>query len=89
VKEKLLQYYQKYMYVVGLGGHFIFVFQAYKIWLMQSSVDVSLSGFLSCFWAVCSWLVYGWLISNRLLIMVNSFGVIAGLICLIMIVLYS
>ncbi|HSW75579.1 MAG TPA: SemiSWEET family transporter [Candidatus Saccharimonadales bacterium] len=89
MKEKVLKYYQHYMYLMGFGGHLIFVFQAYKIWQTQSSVDVSLFGFLSCFWAVCSWFVYGLLINNSVLIRVNAFGICAGIICLAMILAYA
>lgn len=89
MKEKFLHYYQYYMYAVGFLGHFIFVFQAYKIWQTQSSADVSLLGFLSCFIAVCSWLLYGILINNPVLKIVNTFGVITGIICLCMILIYG
>lgn len=89
MNHKILSIYQKYMYFVGLGGHMVFVLQAYKIWMTQCSVDVSLSGFFFCFWAVCSWFVYGCLIKNSLLIYVNLFGVITGMLCLGMIFLYS
>jgi MtN3 and saliva related transmembrane protein len=89
MKEKILSYYQYYMYLVGFLGHLIFVFQAYKIWQTKSCLDVSLLGFLSCFIAVCSWLFYGLLINNPVLIRVNIFGVVSGIICLTMIFLYS
>lgn len=89
IKKKFLHYYQYYMYGIGFVGQLIFVFQAYKIWQTQSSADVSLPGFLSCFIAVCSWFLYGILINNPVLIRVNIFGVIAGIVCLMMIFLYT
>ncbi|MBI2344489.1 hypothetical protein HYV10_00255 [Candidatus Dependentiae bacterium] len=89
MREKFLNYYQYYMYVIGFVGQLIFVFQSYKIWQTQSSADVSLPGFLSCFIAVCSWLLYGILIRNSVLIRVNSFGVVVGIICLVMILVYG
>jgi MtN3 and saliva related transmembrane protein len=89
MKKKFLEYYQYYMYFIGFIGHLIFVFQAYKIWKTQSSKDVSVIGFISCFIAVCSWLIYGILIDNPVLKKVNTFGVVSGIVCLIMILIYS
>ena len=89
MKEKILKYYPHYMYVVGFVGQFIFVFQAYKIWQMGSSSDVSLIGFLCAYISTMSWATYGFLIDNKVVARANSFGVIAGTICLFMIFLYK
>ena len=89
MKEKILKYYQHYMYVVGFVGQFIFVFQAYKIWQMASSADVSLPGFLCAYLSTISWSIYGFLIGNGVVARANGFGAIAGTVCLFMIFLYS
>jgi len=89
MKEIFLKYYQHYMYVVGFVGQLIFVFQAYKIWQMASSSDVSLPGFLCAYLSTVSWSIYGFLIGNGVVARANGFGVIAGGFCLIMILLYS
>jgi MtN3 and saliva related transmembrane protein len=89
MKEKILKHYQRYMYVVGFVGQLIFVFQAYKIWQMRSSVDVSLVGFLCAYLSTLSWSIYGFLIDNKVVARANAFGALAGTVCLAMILLYS
>jgi MtN3 and saliva related transmembrane protein len=89
MQEKLLKYYQRYMYVVGFVGQLIFVFQAYKVWEMKSSADVSLLGFLCAYLSTISWSTYGFLIGNKVVARANAFGAIAGTICLCMILIYS
>lgn len=89
MKQQILKYYQHYMYLMGFAGHFVFVLQAFKIWQTKCSSDVSLSAFFVCFWATCSWFLYGLLIDNPVLIRVNIFGIIAGVVCLGMIMAYG
>lgn len=88
-REKFLKYYQSYMYLVGFIGQLIFVFQAYKIWQMGSSADVSLIGFLCAYLSTMSWSIYGFLIDNKVVARANGFGTLAGTVCLIMILWYS
>lgn len=89
MKQKVLKYYQHYMYLMGFAGQFVFILQALKIWETKSSIDVSFSAFFVCLWATCSWFFYGILIENSVLIRVNLFGIIAGAICLGMIIAYA
>lgn len=89
MKDKILKYYQHYMYVVGFVGQLLFVFQAYTIWHMQSSADVSLPGFLCAYLSTISWSTYGFLIGNKVVARANAFGGIAGTVCLAMILIYS
>ncbi len=89
MKEKILSYYQYYMYAVGFIGQLIFVFQAYKIWQTGCSSDVSLPGFLCAYLSTISWSMYGFLIGNKLVARANGFGAVAGTICLAMIFLYA
>lgn len=89
MKEKILKYYQHYMYVAGFIGQFLFVFQAYTIWYKKSSFDVSLPAFLCAYISTISWATYGFLIDNKVVAQANSFGAVAGTICLAMILIYS
>ena len=88
VKRFLLAHYDKYMFFMGFAGQFIFVFQIKKILITRCSTDVSLEGFLISSLATASWLLYGLLRSDKVLIGVNLFGTIAGIICLIVIIMF-
>lgn len=82
----ILKFYEKYMILMGIVGHFIFIFQIRTILLNQSSTDVSLEGFLIAFVSIASWLLYGILKKDTVLITVNIFGVLAAIACLIAII---
>ena len=89
MKEKFLEFYQRYMYIVGFVGQLLFVFQAYTIWQNGSSSDVSLGGFLCAYLSTVSWSIYGFLINNKVVASANGFGALAGTVCLIMIIIYK
>ena len=78
-KTRLLQYYEKYMFVVGTLGQLLFYTQGLKIFMNKSASDVSLLGFSLGLISVASWLVYGVLIKNKVLIISNTFAVIGAL----------
>jgi uncharacterized protein with PQ loop repeat len=88
MNQKLLSYYEKYMYVIGFFGHSIFILQAYKIFQTQSAGDVSLEGFLISGISVTSWLIYGFLKKDKVLFLVNTFGLAAALTCIIAIITF-
>jgi MtN3 and saliva related transmembrane protein len=75
------------MLFIGIAGHFIFVFQTYKVLSLKSATDVSMEGFFIAFLSVISWLVYGYLRQDFVLIKVNIFGLFASSICIITMVL--
>lgn len=77
------------MYFIGYAGQFIYLIQAYKIWLTKSCGDVSFLAFFISFIAVSSWALYGYLIGDKLLIKTYLFGSIAAAICLVMMLTYS
>lgn len=83
-----ISYYKKYMLLMGVTGHCIFVLQTHKIFTTKSSADVSLAGFSIAFISVLSWLFYGYLINDRILYRVNLFGAVSGFICLAIIIYY-
>lgn len=85
-KRKAVKFYRVYMVIMGAVGHFLFLFQAWKIFETGSSADVSLFGFLIAFISILSWLIYGLIIKDTVLIIDNIFGVSAALICLYAIV---
>ena len=87
IKDRILKFYEKYMVLMGIGGHFIFILQTYKIILNKSASDVSLEGFLMAFLSIISWLFYGALKKDKVLIIVNLFGLLASSICIIAIIL--
>ncbi len=78
-KSRLLNYYEKYMLVVGTLGQLLFYMQGIKIFLTQSANDVSMFGFLLGLISVSSWLFYGILLKNKVLIISNAFAVVGAL----------
>lgn len=89
LKEKVLHYYSKYMIAMGVSGHLIFVFQTHKMWVNQSSGDVSFEGFLIAFCSIISWLIYGLLKKDTVLVCVNIFGFLTSTICILAIVYFK
>lgn len=79
-KSRLLNYYEKYMLVVGTLGQLLFYMQGIKIFLTQSAHDVSMVGFLLGLISVSSWLIYGILLKNKVLIISNAFAVVGALL---------
>lgn len=88
-RDKILKFYEKYMLAMGIAGHFIFIFQAYKVFVHKSAADVSLEGFLIAFVSIISWLLYGSLKKDKVLIRVNVFGVLAASLCIIIVLLFK
>lgn len=82
----LIQFYEKYMTLMGSVGHLIFVFQTHKILVNKCADDVSLEGFFVAFLSIVSWFFYGILKHDKVLIRVNVFGLITSTICLITII---
>lgn len=77
------------MFLIGIVGHFIFVFQTYKIFINKSSGHVSLPGFSIAFLSIISWLFYGFLKDDKVLIRVNLFGALASAVCLLAIIFFK
>lgn len=69
--KPLPRWFQRYMYVVGIGGNLFFYIQAWEIYTRRSANDVSLSAFIVAFWAVASWFAYGVALRNWVLISAN------------------
>jgi MtN3 and saliva related transmembrane protein len=87
-KNKVLKLYEKYMTLMGILGHFIFIFQTYKIVAFKNASNVSLEGFCIAFLSIVSWLFYGILKQDKVLVTVNVFGFISSLICIIAIIIF-
>ena len=85
-KNKIVAFYERYMLLMGISGHFIFIFQAYKIIMMKNASAVSLEGFFIAFLSIISWLFYGFLKGDKVLFYVNVFGLIFSTICLLTII---
>jgi len=77
-RPKTLYYYAKFMIVVGILGQSLYYLQAFKIYKQASAEDVSLEGFLIALFSLTCWLIYGALIKDKVLIIVNIFGVIGA-----------
>ena len=87
-KDRLMYFYEKYMFCMGIIGHFMFLFQAYKILSTKSAANVSLEGFLIAFVSIFSWLLYGILKEDKVLVAVNAFGLFAVGLCLASILIF-
>lgn len=85
-KNKVLKFYERYMTLMGVLGHFIFILQTYKIVSCKNASNVSLEGFCIAFLSIVSWLFYGILKQDKVLVTVNVFGFISSLICIVAII---
>lgn len=72
------RWFERYMFVVGVGGNVFFYIQAWQIYDTQSAKDVSLVAFSVALWAVMSWFVYGLVLRNYVLIAANIVGTIGA-----------
>lgn len=72
------RWFERYMFVVGVGGNVFFYIQAWQIFDTKSAKDVSLVAFAVALWAVMSWFVYGLVLKNYVLIIANIVGTIGA-----------
>jgi MtN3 and saliva related transmembrane protein len=89
MQNKLLKYYEKYMFLIGILGQTLFYAQAFKIFTTGSAEDLSLCGFSLGLISVTSWLIYGLFLKNRVLIIANIFAVCGALFVVTGIFLYG
>lgn len=85
-KHKVIKFYEKYMTLMGVLGHFIFILQTWKIISSKDASNVSLEGFCIAFVSIISWLFYGILKEDKVLVTVNIFGFISSLMCIVAII---
>ncbi len=83
-----MNFYEKYMTVMGIIGNFMFYVQAYKIFTCKSASSVSLPAFTISAVALSSWLLYGILLKNTPIIIANIVGLVGALIVLTAIMMY-
>ena len=84
-----LEYYAKFMMVVGTLGQAFFYMQAYKIFTTKSADNLSLEGFLIPCFSLTAWLVYGLLVRDKVVILANVVGVIGAVSVVVAILKYS
>ncbi len=77
------------MTIIGMLGHSIFLLQTYKIISCRSASNVSLEGFFIAALSIISWLFYGILKEDKVLIIVNTFGLVSAFICIIAIISFG
>lgn len=82
------RWFERYMFVVGVGGNIFFYIQAWQIFATRSAKDVSLTAFAVALWAVISWFAYGVVLKNRVLIIANIVGTIGAALVVTGCVLY-
>ncbi len=88
-KSNFACFYERYMFVVGIGGNVFFYIQAIKIFQMQSAKDVSGLAFGVALWAVASWFVYGLVLKNKVIIFSNIAAIIGAALVLLGCLLYG
>ena len=84
-----MNYYEKYMNIIGPITNLMFYLQAYKIFINKSADTVSGPGFLISIIGLSSWLLYGILLKNKPLIIANIFGVIGAILTFIGVLIYG
>src|SRR5690242_11463591 len=88
-KKKLMAYYEKYMFAVGIFGQLVFYSQGVKIFLTKSATDVSIVGFSTGLISVSSWLIYGILKKDKVVIFANILAVLGALFVIIGIIMHG
>jgi MtN3 and saliva related transmembrane protein len=81
--------YSWYMIFIGIFGQLVFFAQAYKIFTIQSALDISLVGFTAGLISVTSWLIYGIIIKDWPLIVANSIATLGAVMVVIGIIIYG
>ena len=84
-----MNFYEKYMSIIGSIANIMFYLQAYKIFISKSAQSVSGPGFLISIIGISSWLLYGILLKNKPLIIGNGFGLIGAILTLLGILKYG
>ena len=84
-----MNFYEKYMNIIGPIANIMFYLQAYKIFTSKSAAAVSGPGFLINIVGLSSWLLYGILLKNKPLIIANGFGVFGAVLTLSGILIYG
>ena len=84
-----MNYYEKYMNIIGPITNLMFYLQAYKIFINKSADTVSGPGFLISIIGLSSWLLYGILLKNKPLIIANIFGVIGAILTFVGVLIYG
>ncbi|MGI4851023.1 MAG: SemiSWEET family sugar transporter [Janthinobacterium lividum] len=87
--DVFLEYYAKFMMIIGTLGQAFFYMQAYKIFTTKSADNLSLEGFLIPCFSLSAWLVYGLLIRDKVVILANVVGVIGAVLVVAAILKYS
>lgn len=85
----MVEWYRKYMYIIGIFGQSVFYSQFYEIIQNKSAKDVSLFGFICGLISVSSWLIYGIIIHDRPLIVSNIIAVIGASLTVSAIMFYQ
>lgn len=88
MNKKFINFYEYYMYIMGFVGNTIYLLQAFRIWQTQSSLDVSVLGFVVSALSTWSWLGYGYLTNHKVVFRINLYASIGAIICLTFIFLY-
>ena len=83
-----MNFYEKYMNIIGPIGNIMFYLQAYKIFTTQHAKDVSAIGFIAGLVSVTSWLVYGVILRDKPLVIANVIAFLGALVTLVGIIIY-
>lgn len=86
---KFKKYYEKYMYLVGVGGSLVFYLQTIKIFYEKNAGAVSLAAFIIAWISVFSWLIYGIILHNRVLIFANILATLGASLVIIGVLIYG
>ena len=84
-----MNFYERYMNVIGPLTNLMFYLQAYKIFMSKSAGSVSGLGFFISVIGLSSWLLYGILLKNKPLIIANIFGVTGAVLVFVGTLIYG
>ena len=81
--------YETYMIVISTLGQLPGYAQAYKIFILKSSEEISLLGLSLTLIAIINWIIYAVKLKNLPLIISNSVGLIGTILLLVIVLSFS
>ncbi len=87
-QSEFARWFKRFMFVPGVGGNFVPLIQAMRVFAEHDSKAQSLEGWLVALFCLCCWLMYGVVLKDKVLIIANIVGVINVIILIIGIMMY-
>ncbi|MCC6572480.1 MAG: hypothetical protein IT462_01700 [Planctomycetes bacterium] len=87
-QSEFARWFKRFMFVPGVGGNFVPLIQAARVFAEHDSKAQSLEGWLVALFCLSCWLMYGVVLKDKVLIIANIVGVINVIVLCIGILMY-